>query len=75
MLHWKFNRIAGLLVAGAVGKHECGVHCVDGSARYVTCANYPGQRFHGCNCACGPSDGRVCVVHNPDGSAVEDCPK
>ncbi|PAN40102.1 LOW QUALITY PROTEIN: hypothetical protein PAHAL_7G291900 [Panicum hallii] len=54
----------GLVVAGAVGKHECGFHCVDGS-----------RRFHGCNCACGPSDGRVCVVHNPDGSAVEDCPK
>ena len=64
---------SGLLVVGAVGVDECGFLCVDGT--YVTCANYPGQQFPGCNCVCGPSDGRVCVVHNPDGSAAEDCPE
>ena len=44
---------------------ECGFLCVEGS--YVTCANYPGQQFPGCNCVWGPSDGQGCVVHGPAG--------
>ncbi|KAF0898751.1 hypothetical protein E2562_009356 [Oryza meyeriana var. granulata] len=64
---------SGFLILGAAGEDECGFLCVDGT--YVTCANYPGQQFPGCNCVCGPSDGRGCAVHNPDGSTDEECPK
>ncbi|CAL5014880.1 unnamed protein product [Urochloa decumbens] len=63
----------GLLILGpVVGEDECGFLCVDGT--YVTCENYPGQQFPGCNCVCGPTYGRGCVVHDADGSAVKDCP-
>ncbi|KAJ1272801.1 hypothetical protein BS78_06G229500 [Paspalum vaginatum] len=62
----------GLLVMGTAGEDECGFLCVDGT--YVSCANYPGQQFPGCQCICGPRDGHDCFVHGPDGSA-EKCPK
>ncbi|CAD6262291.1 unnamed protein product [Miscanthus lutarioriparius] len=56
---------SGFLILGAtVGEDECGYLCVEGA--YVTCANYPGQQFPGCNCVCAPSDGQGCVVHGPD---------